>query len=470
MNPAASTDLETSIWKTSERKEAERLFQIVLNGATPSEKADALSSLKCRLANIQDPALTKETARALKRLGLVKSQKIFESEVEAVSLNPFAEKSEKPSKKEAVLTMTGPGVIDVVSFSGRPSFLMKKGAGLEAGLEIVPVFENDGITCTPPSENQIPWLLPRGEEILSFHDLQAELSPAEQNAALWDDLVAYHRSISELPGDAFYDLFAAWDFHTYLTEKIQYSPIICLFAVPERGKSRTGKSLIYVARNGIHVESLRDAYLVRIARDLQAAVFFDVLDLWKKAEKNGTEDILLHRFEKGASVPRVLYPEKGPHKDIVYYSIFGPTVIGTNEAVHKILETRAVQLAMPDSTMRFENNVTPELALPLKERLILFRANYLDASLPECEKPAAGRLGDILKPIRQIIRLVRPDREAAFLELVKEIETSRLIDKSDSLEGQILNTLSQLKDKVEFCVFRREFPVIPGISFHSFRS
>jgi hypothetical protein len=207
--------------------------------------------------------------------------------------------------------------------------------------------------------------------------------------------------------------------------------------------------MIYVAFRGIHVESLRDAYLVRVAHDLQASIFFDVKDIWKKAEKNGSEDVLLHRFEKGAKVPRVLYPDRGAHRDIVYYSIFGPTIISTNEGVHRILESRSVHFNMPETNKRFENDVTPEIALPLKERLIAFRARHLGEAFTDIPKLAAGRLGDILKPIQQIIRLVKPDREVSFLKLVKEIEADKLIDKADTLEAQILTVLTGLEDKVE---------------------
>ncbi|MFH1374781.1 MAG: hypothetical protein ABII79_13410 [bacterium] len=207
--------------------------------------------------------------------------------------------------------------------------------------------------------------------------------------------------------------------------------------------------MIHVAHRGIHVESLRDPYLVRIANDLKASVFFDVKDIWRKAEKNSSEDILLHRFEKGAHVPRVLYPDRGAHRDIVYYAIFGPTIIGSNEGVHQILESRTVPINMPETAGRFENDVTPELSLPLKERLIAFRARHLGETLPDIPKPAAGRLGDILKPLQQIIRLVRPEREPAFLRLVGELGHQRLNEKANSLEAQILLTIISLEDEVE---------------------
>lgn len=346
---------------------------------------------------------------------------------------------------EPVYTALFEGLVDLVEHNGSPAFLVKDGGKLS----ILPQVEQHGVLYLPPPKEQIPWLLPRGEEVLKFYELQALRSQSERDGALYDDLLSYHKAISELPGEEYYDLLVAWDFHTYLLEAVQYSPIICLFAVPERGKSRTGKGMIHVAYRGIHVESLRDAYLVRVAHDLRASLFFDVKDIWQKAEKNGSEDILLHRFEKGAKVPRVLFPDRGAHRDIVYYSIFGPTVIGTNEGVHRILETRAVPLNMPETSRRFENDVTPELSLLFKERLIAFRAAHLGETFADLPKPAAGRLGDILKPLQQMIRLVKPEREPSFLRLVRELEAEKLIEKADSLEAQILMTLIGLKGQVE---------------------
>lgn len=337
------------------------------------------------------------------------------------------------------------GLIDIVEDGGSPAFLLKEGAQLF----LSPQVERDGFLYVPPPKEQIPWLLPRGQEVINLYDAQEELSQRERDEALYDDILAYLKAISELPGEGYYDLLVAWVIHTYLLESVQYSPVICLFAVPERGKSRTGKGMINIAHRGIHVESLRDPYLVRVANNLQASIFFDVIDIWQKALKNGSEDILLHRFEKGATVPRVLYPDRGAHKDIVYFSIFGPTVIATNEAVDRILETRAVSINMPETRKRFENNVTPEMSLPLKERLITFRAEYLGEILPDIPKPASGRLGDILKPLQQIIRLVKPDRESCFLGLVEQLQEERKIEKADSLEAQILKVLVEHRDEVE---------------------
>lgn len=143
--------------------------------------------------------------------------------------------------------------------------------------------------------------------------------------------------------------------------------------------------------------------------------------MWRTAERERSEDLLLGRFEKGGRVPRVNNPDRGPHKDIDYYNTFGATIIGTNEPVDRILETRAIQINMPEAVRVFNNDVTPEIGRPLKERLTAFRARHLWTVLPETPKPAQGRLGDILKPLLQIIRLARPEWENQFTSLVREV-------------------------------------------------
>ena len=123
-------------------------------------------------------------------------------------------------------------------------------------------------------------------------------------------------------------------------------------------------------------------------------------------------------------------------------------MIATNDGVHQILESRALQINMPASSRIFEDDVTPESALPFKERLTAFRARHLGEKLPNILKPARGRLGDILRPLLQIIRLVRPEKEDAFMELVRSLQEDRLMEKSETLEARILKTVLELRGDV----------------------
>ncbi|RZB36395.1 MAG: hypothetical protein SRB2_02220 [Desulfobacteraceae bacterium Eth-SRB2] len=223
----------------------------------------------------------------------------------------------------------------------------------------------------PPPREALKWNLPRLEKV-------PEYFKTDNDRRLYDDLVTYLKQISELPSDDYYHLLACWSFHSYIFEKAGYSPYLWFYAIPERGKSRTGHGLMNIAYRGLTVESLRDPYIIRVAQNLKSAMFFDVMDLWKKAERTGTEDILLQRFEQGAVVPRVLHPDLGPHKDTVYFDIYGPTVIATNEKVSEILATRAIQIIMPESNRQFEDDVKPEDALPLRERLVAWRARHMN--------------------------------------------------------------------------------------------
>jgi hypothetical protein len=180
-----------------------------------------------------------------------------------------------------------------------------------------------------------------------------------------------------------------------------------------------------------------------------SSIFFDVMDVWNKTRKSGSEDILLHRFERGLKVPRVAYPERGPFLDTIFYEVFGPTIIATNVPTNAILDSRGIQINMPQTSKRFEDDVTEAMTMPYKERLVAFRAKHLGNPLPEAKKPVSGRLGDILRPLLQIIRLVKPSQEPDFMRLISEIQNQRRIEKAESLEAQVLLSILRLKDKVQ---------------------
>ena len=330
------------------------------------------------------------------------------------------------------------GLVDLVEDDGEPAFLLIEDDGR---LQVMRAVERDGQMLVPPPKENIPWLLPRADEVLRYYD-------ADSDGELYDALVAYHRGISELPAEDWYEFLAIWDLHTYLLEQMNHSPELCFFAVPVRGKSRTGKGVIYVSYRGIHVVSLREPYILRYASHFGGTIFFDIRSLWQKAVHEGSDDILLCRFERGLQVPRVIYPDRGPHQDTVYYSVFGPTVMSTNDPIHHILDTRAVTIIMPETTRRFEVDPTPELARPLRERLVAFRGRHLNQPLPAASKPAAGRLGDILRPLRQIVLLMRPDREDAFLAFARNLQRERLTDRAETLEAELLRILDGLRDRV----------------------
>ena len=329
--------------------------------------------------------------------------------------------------------------MDVVEHESKIVYLVKEGSNLTIKTSVV----INEVTYYPPPRENLPFsCIPKADKVIKYYE-------SDVDSILYSDLIDYHKNISELPSPVHYDLLTLWDFLTYLIESVQYLPYMWLYAIPERGKSRTGKGCIYVSYRGIHVESLREAYLLRASTDLNATIFFDVMNLTKKAEQSGSDDILLQRFEKGLKVPRVLFPDRGPHLDTVYYDIYGSTIIATNEPVHEILETRALMISMQETSKKYENDVRPQGGLILKERLLAFRARHLGEKLPDVQKPVKGRLGDIVKPLLQIIKLVKPDREDAFLDLIRKIEKERKEHKSESLEAILITAIMDLEYSVK---------------------
>jgi hypothetical protein len=326
----------------------------------------------------------------------------------------------KKKMKQTFISANFPGLIDLaVDDDGDIVFVVKNGEDLRV--------TNTWEGYSPPEKDSLPFNLPRAGEILKRYQLD------DNN--LFDDLVTYFRRFSYLP-DEIWSILVCKTFLTYIQDHvdIHYLPIILFFAVPVRGKTRTGKAITYVSYRGIHLVSLREASLFRYSQDLKATLFLDIRDLWRKAKRAGVEDILLLRYEKGAKVPRVLYPEKGAFKDTVHYEVYGSTIIATNEPIQEILDTRCIPISMPNKPMDYENP-TPEKAQELKERLTAWRARVMGKPLPQV-KPVhglSGRFWDISKSLLQVCELVCPEKVDALKNALLEIANQKMEDVRESI-------------------------------------
>lgn len=338
--------------------------------------------------------------------------------------------------KEAILPMTAlfPGLVDIVEKEGGPVFLVKDGNSLRIKMTATV----EGIEYAPPDKKHLPFWLPQADACLANYP--------KNDDALFDDLVGYFHRFSFLP-DEDWLVIALYVFGTYLQDHpdIHYQAMIFFHAVPERGKSRTGKAIIYVAYRGIHLVDMRETNIFRFSANLGATIFFDIMDIWKKVERNGSEDVLLLRYEKGAKVSRVLYPERGAFADTVHYSIGGPTIMSSNTEIHKILGSRCLTFSMPNSPRNYENP-TPEFGLKLKERLVAWRARVMDKSLPEVRliEGITGRLWDITKPLFQICKLVAPEKFETLVEVIEDIAAQRVQEKKESFDGLLVQIIYEM--------------------------
>ena len=336
---------------------------------------------------------------------------------------------------QTTISASFPGLIDLaIDDNNKVAYLIKE----KDFLEVATVWKVEGKLHSPPDAAHLPFVLPNASDVIKWYK-------TDNDQKLFEDILLYLKRFSFLSNEAWL-IVACNVFLTYLQDHpdIHYLLMLLLFAVPERGKSRTGKSLIYISYRGIHVVDLREANLFRFSQNLKATIFFDLMDLWKKAEKNGAEDILLLRYEKGAQASRVIYPEKGAFNDMVFYDVYGSTLIATNETVHKILGTRCIDITMPNKPGDYENP-TPEKAQELKERLTAWRARVMDCSLPEIEliKGIDGRLWDISKPLLQVCKLINPGVYEDLKSSLFNVASRRIEEKKDTIEGQILAVINK---------------------------
>ena len=304
------------------------------------------------------------------------------------------------SFNESSLSAYFPGLVDVcINDDGQLVYAILK----DGELILAPEYITETESFSIPEEKHLPFTIPRAAEVLRYFK--------QEDNALYDDMLSYLKRFSALD-DEQWTIVAHYVFLTYLHNNtgIDYCPYILFNAVPERGKSRTGKSITYIAFRGIHLVELREANIFRYSENLHGTLFFDLMDISKKAKRSNCDDILLLRFEKGAKCSRVLFPDQGPFNDTVYFDIYGPTIISSNKPLDDILETRCLPIIMPNRPGNYENP-RPELGLVLKERLTAWRAKHLFVKFADMEpiEGISGRLWDLAKPMFLVNSLLPVD-------------------------------------------------------------
>lgn len=379
-------------------------------------------------------ATLKETERAFYTKVLAAKLEIPKSSIKK-DLKIIASKKGGENRAEAVPIAHFPGLIDLcLDDNGDVAFLVKS----NKGLDVFSTVKLDGVIYKPPDREDIPFIPVRAEYVLRWME--------DNNLILFNELLTHLKRFSFLP-DSQFILITLYAILTHIQDHpdIHYFPMLLFWSDPERGKSRTGKAVVYCSFRGLNLADLRESNLFRFSENLQASLFIDSKDLWKKAVKAGSEDILLLRYEKGAQVPRVLYPEKGPFKDMKYFNIYGPTILATNEAIHHILDTRCIPISMPNVPGGYEKPFK-EQAIELRERLVAWRARTIDQPLPKIRPIPGiiGRLWDITEPLFQVCLLVCPDNWDNLKRVIIEFARGRTQEKQATLAGEIVGILNDL--------------------------
>ncbi|MFZ3208515.1 MAG: hypothetical protein WA140_06745 [Geobacteraceae bacterium] len=121
-----------------------------------------------------------------------------------------------------------------------------------------------------------------------------------------------------------------------------------------------------------------------------------------------------------------------------HYEIYGPTIIVSNEQLHKVLDTRCLPITMPNLPGSYENP-HPETAQELKARLTAWRGRHLITELPAIEalEGISGRLWDISKSlflVNSLLDVKSTDLQDAIISIAGERNES----KQDSIEGRLV--------------------------------
>ncbi|GAX59894.1 hypothetical protein SCALIN_C04_0382 [Candidatus Scalindua japonica] len=407
----------------------------MISNATPDIQQEEIQEISRRIASLQSES---EKSQYVNRLS--DKTKISKRAITKDIKEQHSQKGSGEDKCKPALCANFPGLIDIViddtQEAGSALFMVKEDDNIHfrAEWELV-----SGEHYVPPSQHLLPFILPRSSKV-------KEWLQSDNDDLLFKDLIVYFKRFSYLPDEQWL-IVACLTYLSYLQDHkdVHYLPMLLFFAVPERGKSRTGKSMAYVSYRGIHLVELREANLFRYSQNMKATLFFDMMNLWKKAEKSNTEDILLLRYEKGAKAARVLFPEKGAFEDTVHYDIFGSTILATNEPIHKILDTRCIPIIMPNRPRKYENPVSA-MGQELKERLTAWRARTIDNPLPEMESVEGinGRLWDISKSMFQVCKLVHPEGLTTLKNALLAVAAQKKEDKKSGIDGQIVEAIDEL--------------------------
>jgi hypothetical protein len=403
-----------------------------LDAAIESSEAGDINDLLKRIAEETQT----EIERAIYIDKLSKKTSISKRAIKADVKQLMANSPEEEEKvtKSALFD----GLIDIViNEDNEPAYLVK-----DANILTMKTTHNGADKLlVAPSRNNLPFSLVPGKEVEKWY-------ANDEHQKLFEDVIAYMKRFSFTTDDQF-QILACFVFLTYLQDHkgIDYMPTIYFFADPERGKTRTGKSMAYVCYRAVHCVDLKEANIFRYSDRLQSTLFFDIMDLWKKIKSSSSQDLFLLRNERGATVSRVLNPEKGPFDDMTNFNVFGATIIASNKDIHSILGTRCIQINMPNKPAYYENP-SPEKATEIKARLIAWRAHTMGQPLPDIEvvPTITGRLWDISKPLLQVCKMLCPQRYAELILTLTKVAENKLEEKSESFEAKILNAIYENYD------------------------
>lgn len=335
------------------------------------------------------------------------------------------------SKEFGIKTLI-PDLIHLVREDNIVKYLVKK----EGKLIIKPTYMEDGIIYKPKQD--LPIKIP---------DVNILAEPINLKwSKLLDEVISFIEEYLEMPRDSDSFLLALWVFHTYLIEKFNTTPLLYFYGVKETGKTRAGEVLEELAFRCERLTSPTEATLFRSADYFKTSLIIDEIKLWGRDGNPEVARLIKSRYKRGLKVQRINLNKKGEDQ-VEYFDVFAPLAMCTTEGIPDTIESRCITFLMrANSRAEVERPFDKQMSLKLRNRLIIFRANFLEKELPIFEQISRGRLNEIMQPLYQSLMLLDPERKEKFTMIIQEMRREREEEEGMSLEAEIVK---EIKNNME---------------------
>lgn len=411
-------------WKKLSPKEQKPLFNII--------KFD-LQLLKPEMRDlVRQRLINAKIIRAKAFDELIKKGKTLELESVVEG-----EKIEQDKIKHEQLTIPR-GLIHLINDGEAIKYLFKdEKKGLYVQKDIVRDFYNEDGTLKKRVYYTPSQTLPMGFTTPEVLDLQGKVDFADLLAEVMD----YIAQRLEMPNEADYLILALWILHTYLIDKFMTTPILYVTGTKETGKGRLGELISELTFRGQVLTTPTEASLFRSTEYFRPCLVIDEVKLWGFGANEPVACLMNNRYKRGVKVCRIERDRKG-EKQVEFYDCYGCTVITTTESIKPALRSRCIEFVM-------QKNENPEVEKPLdyqqaqilRNKLTVFRAEFIGKDLPAYEQIARGRLNEILLPLYQVLISVKPAWQPKFKEIIKTLRGQKKVEESLSLEYDILQVI-----------------------------
>jgi Protein of unknown function (DUF3631) len=240
----------------------------------------------------------------------------------------------------------------------------------------------------------------------SVEDVSAEIAEGVETpstismstAALLEDCVAWVLRYAVVSNDQAVVL-AAWILHTYVYEAAEITPYIHITA-PEResGKSILMDTLVAVAAAPIQSEGMTAAALVRCIDMKKPTIFLDEMDTQLSSSKEFAEairGILNAGYRKGGTFHKC----DGREHSLREFNVYCPKCFAGIGKLPETTASRSIAIEMRRKTSlekveAFRIREVRAAALPIRERIMTWKADGTEARLEKIRPPALDGLGN----------------------------------------------------------------------------